>query len=290
MQDGAEVGGGEGSQGGDGGGVLLRANSLLRGHQGQPGSWSLKHLRDPRCRSPRKCARLSRSTRAIRWLGPSATMSPRMWESHYQHQENTKSICLKLLLSISQDNIHISSIVTGLPRCDRRRWARRVHADDKGRLQTGGILEMDLLMCSEKFRQWFWIHTRCVLRYPRRSVKRKRCRCVRSKRWRRQRRWNTNLIFFNYPAFAHSKISRILIELNWGVTDSLSLSLRYFTKVALLFSKGVQSRSNWGVPRHWGDMHTTVMWLQCELTRLNPNYSARYQISKGTVGINIYHI
>ena len=53
-------------------------------------------------------------------------------------------------------------------------------------------------------------------------------------------------------------------ELNWGVTDSLSLSLRYFTKVALLFSKGVQSRSNWGVPRHWGDMHTTIMWLQCE--------------------------
>ena len=32
--------------------------------------------------------------------------------------------------------------------------------------------------------------------------------------------------------------------INWGVTDSLSLSLRYFTKVALLFSKGVQSRSN----------------------------------------------
>ena len=134
-------------------------------------------------------------------------------------------------------------------------------------------------------------HALRALRFPRRSVKRKRCRCVRSKRWRRQRRWNTNLIFFNYPAFAHSKISRILIELNWGVTDSLSLSLRYFTKVALLFSKGVQSRSNWGVPRHWGDMHTTVMWLQCELTRLNPNYSARYQIrSKGTMGINIYHI
>ena len=27
---------------------------------------------------------------------------------------------------------------------------------------------------------------------------------------------------------------------------------------------GVQGRPNWGVPRHWGKVHPTILWLQCE--------------------------